>query len=51
VAREGWSSFKLADFERLKKDFSADWALVNYPPPEGLICKWHNNALTVCQIP
>ncbi len=36
VAREGWSSFKLADFERLKKDFSADWALVNYPPPEGL---------------
>ena len=42
VARDGWSSFKLADFERLKTDFGVDWALVNYPPPAGLDCKWHN---------
>jgi hypothetical protein len=51
VAREGWSSFKLADFERLKEEFGADWALVNYPPPSGLDCKWHNGSLAVCRIP
>jgi hypothetical protein len=51
VAREGWSSFKLADFERLKKEFGVDWALVNYPPPAGLDCKWHNGSLAVCRIP
>ncbi len=51
VAREGWSSFKLADFERLKAEFGVDWALVNYPPPAGLDCRWHNGSLAVCRIP
>ena len=51
VARERWSSFKLADFERLKKGFGADWTLVNYPPPPALDCRWHNGSLAVCRIP
>jgi hypothetical protein len=51
TARDSWSSFRLADFERLKTNFGADWALVSYPPPPGLDCKWHNDALTVCLIP
>jgi hypothetical protein len=51
VAREGWSSFKLADFERLKAGFGVDWALVSYPQPAGLDCKWHNGSLAVCRIP
>jgi len=50
-ARNGWSSFKLADFERLKADFGADWALVSYPQPAGLDCRWHNDALAVCRVP
>jgi hypothetical protein len=50
-AQAGWSSFKLADFERLKKEFGVNWALVSYPQPAGLQCRWHNDLLAVCQIP
>jgi hypothetical protein len=50
-AQAGWSSFKLVDFERLKKEFGVDWALVSYPQPAGLKCRWHNDLLAVCQIP
>lgn len=47
----GWSHSQLADFERLKAEFGVDWVLVSYPPPAGLTCRWHNDALSVCQIP
>jgi hypothetical protein len=47
----GWSRFQLADFERLKAEFGANWVLVSYPPPAGLSCRWHNDALSVCQVP
>ncbi len=50
-AQAGWSNFKLADFERLKSEFGVDWVLVGYPQPAGLPCSWHNQALSVCQIP
>lgn len=50
-AQKGWSHFQLADFEHLKSQFDVDWVLVSYPPPSGLICRWHNATLTVCQIP
>ena len=50
-AQAGWQHFQLADFERLKAEFGVDWVLVHYPPPAGLPCKWHDDALTVCQIP
>jgi len=50
-AQAGWPSFKLADFERLKKEFGVNWALVSYPQPAGLQCRWHNDLLAVCQIP
>jgi hypothetical protein len=51
AAMDGWSRFQLADFERLKAQFGVDWVLVNNPPPPGLKCRWHNDSLTVCQIP
>lgn len=51
AAQAGWSRFKLADFERLKSEFGVNWALVSYPQPPGLECRWHNSALSVCQIP
>jgi len=50
-AQTGWRSFTLADFERLKRQFGVDWALVSNPAPQGLDCLWHNGALAVCQIP
>jgi hypothetical protein len=51
LALAGWPRFQLADFERLKAEFGADWALVSYPAPPGLDCRWHNGALAVCRIP
>ncbi|MGO9938302.1 MAG: hypothetical protein ACLPH3_11585 [Terracidiphilus sp.] len=50
-AQAGWTRFTLTDFERLKLDFGVNWALVTYPQPQGLICRWHNSTLSVCQIP
>jgi hypothetical protein len=51
AAQQGWQSFQLADFERLKNEFGVDWVLVNYPQPAGLSCRWHNEDLAVCQVP
>ena len=51
AAQQGWESFTLADFERLKADFGVDWVLVKYPRPAGLACRWHNSTLAVCQLP
>jgi hypothetical protein len=51
AAQKDWSHFQLADFERLKAEFGVDWVVVAYPPPAGLACEWHNDALTVCRIP
>jgi hypothetical protein len=51
TAQAGWAHFKLADFERLKKDFGVSWALVADPAPNGLDCRWHNGTLAVCRIP
>ena len=51
-AQQGWKDFKLADFERLKSEFGVDLVVVRYPqPPAGLDCKWHNDALAVCEVP
>lgn len=50
-ATAGWQHFKLADFQRLKTEFGVDWALVSFPAPAGLDCKWHNARLAVCRIP
>ncbi len=50
-AQKGWAHFELADFERLKAQFGTDWVLVAYPQPAGLNCRWHNDLLSVCQLP
>jgi hypothetical protein len=51
LAQSGWSHFQLADFERLKSRYGVDWVLVSWPQPAPLNCHWHNDTLTVCQIP
>jgi hypothetical protein len=50
-AQKGWTRFQLADFERLKTEFGANWVVVSYPQPAGLGCQWHNAELSVCRIP
>jgi hypothetical protein len=50
-AQEGWSSFQLADFERLKAEFGVGWVVAGYPAQAGLECKWHNGVLAVCRVP
>jgi hypothetical protein len=50
-AQEGWRSFRLEDFQRLKREFGVDWVLVALPQAPGLDCHWHNDALAVCEIP
>jgi hypothetical protein len=50
-AQKGWAHFQLADFERLKTEFGVNWAVVSDPQPAGLVCRWHNGVLSVCQIP
>ncbi|HEY2466364.1 MAG TPA: hypothetical protein VGI45_00815 [Terracidiphilus sp.] len=50
-ATAGWQQFRLTDFERLRAELGVDWVLVPYPAPSGLDCKWHNQKLSVCQIP
>jgi hypothetical protein len=51
AAQQGWESFQIADFERLKSTFAVDWVIVSSPPVPGLECRWHNDRLSVCQIP
>ena len=51
LAQAGWSHFQPADFHRLKQKFGVSWVLVTYPPPAGLACRWHNNIVSVCEIP
>jgi hypothetical protein len=50
-AQQGWSDFRIDDFERLKQQFGVDWVVVSDPAPAGLNCGWHNRTLAVCQIP
>jgi hypothetical protein len=50
-AQAGWNRFGRSDFGRLHEQFGVGWVLVSYPQPEGLICRWHNDRLAVCQIP
>jgi hypothetical protein len=51
AAEQGWGRFGAADFQRLKQRFGVDWAIVDYPAPAGLDCRWHNRTLAVCRIP
>lgn len=51
LALAGWKDFKLADFERLKRQFGVDWVVVNPKQTAGLDCRWHNDTVAVCRIP
>jgi hypothetical protein len=46
-----YRQFKLADFERLKTAFGVNWVVISHRPPQGLDCRWHNSAVSVCRVP
>lgn len=50
-AQKGWSRFDDGAFERLKSSFGVNWVVLATPPPSGLICRWHREGLSVCEIP
>lgn len=50
-AETGWTTFRAADFERLKRQFGVSWVLVSRLQEAGLDCQWHNRSLAVCRIP
>ena len=53
-ARERWKDFGSEDFRRLKKDFGANWVVVENRgaanPAAGLDCPHRNEAVSVCKI-
>ena len=51
LAQAGWQHFQRADFERLKTEFDVGWVLVANKQAAGLACHWHNQAVSVCEIP
>ncbi|HKS67858.1 MAG TPA: hypothetical protein VJR26_11515 [Candidatus Acidoferrales bacterium] len=50
-AAQGWRSFGLAGFERLKKTYGAAWVVLDRPPPAGLVCPYQNRRVIVCRVP
>ena len=51
TAEQGWQHFRLADFERLKREFGVNWVVVERAQRAGLQCPWQGGSLAVCEIP
>jgi hypothetical protein len=49
-AQKGWQNFQVADFERLKREFGVNWAVLQQPGVAGLNCPYANTAVKVCHI-
>jgi len=40
----------VADFERLKRNYGVNWAIVQSPAQDGLLCPYENKTVSVCRI-
>jgi hypothetical protein len=49
-SENGWKSFQLADFRRLRQEYGVTWVVVQQPGVAGLSCPYHNPTVLVCQI-
>jgi hypothetical protein len=49
-ARKNWDSFTVADFGRLKQEFSVTWVVLRKPLTVPFNCPYQNQAVAVCQI-
>jgi hypothetical protein len=50
-AQNGWRSFQVVDFERLRARFGVNWVVLVSPGVPGMDCPFQNRALRVCRIP
>ena len=50
-AQQNWNQFQLADFQHLAQNYSVTWVVLSGLSPEGLICPYQNEAVSVCRIP
>lgn len=50
-AQSPWERLHAEDFARLKKDYGANWVVVQQPGVAGLDCVFENGAVKVCRIP
>jgi hypothetical protein len=49
-AQEGWPSFEVEDFRRLKREFGVDWIVVARTRVEGMDCPYRNRTVSVCRV-
>lgn len=50
-AERNWRHFALADFERLRQKYGADWFVLQAPGVAGLDCPYGNSDVLVCRLP
>ena len=50
-AQTPWSKLGLEDFSRLKKNYGADWLILQQPGVAGLDCPYENSAVRICRAP
>ncbi len=49
-AQDGWQSFRLVDFLRLRYTFGVNWVVLERPGLIGLDCPYSNKTVLVCRI-
>lgn len=47
----GLNHFKLADFERLAREYPVGWTVIHGPGPAGMQCPYEQRGYSVCRIP
>ena len=50
-AQQGWATFQLADFERLRSKYGVSWVVLDQNGDPGLDCPYANATLRVCRVP
>jgi hypothetical protein len=51
TAQTPWSKLGVEDFARLKRDYGANWLILQQPGIPGLECPYENSAVRVCRVP
>jgi len=49
-AQEGWQSFEVEDFRRLKQEFGVDWIVVERAGVDRMDCPYRNRTVSVCRV-
>lgn len=49
-AQQGWKSFQLSDFQRLRREYGVTWVILQRPGVSGLACPYQSRVVNVCRI-